>query len=428
MEVRITPDSARKMADKIAARCGIDKPLALEGLAAALNLAPWDRLSGVLAKEKPLATAKPTVPATAKANEDIVLEEGPNDGDDGDGIYVIFSPSEASNSDGAGYWSNAFGWTDLSSATRFRNGEIRSMNLPLSAGDDARWHRIGDKVLVLFHDIDWTLDVPEGERAQAMLDRGLRSEMTLAVSRDEVDDLAENGADLLSDETGWAVEGFRFKVLEQEDTSGPDTDDVAEWVGLHYGRNFAAEPQAKQREWIERYALAHGENVRMACADEDLAEHEFSPMPDGSAFVCTHCGWIQESAAAGAAELCESATWTSLEGYARYAAIAREAGLKVPDQPLNFEPATDAAGSGKTANSDPWWCVVGRIPGDDEDTSLCFQAASREEAVREFEAAMYDGEVSPEQARANVVERFGEAIYVTSVLRSDSKIDLAQPR
>lgn len=33
--------------------------------------------------------------------------------------------------------------------------------------------------------------------------------------------------------------------------------DVAEWVGLHYGRNFDAESSEKKMEWAERYAQAH---------------------------------------------------------------------------------------------------------------------------------------------------------------------------
>uniref|UniRef100_A0A6H1ZIF7 Uncharacterized protein n=1 Tax=viral metagenome TaxID=1070528 RepID=A0A6H1ZIF7_9ZZZZ len=36
------------------------------------------------------------------------------------------------------------------------------------------------------------------------------------------------------------------------------TDDVAEWVGLHYGRSFERESMEKRTEWVERYAEAHG--------------------------------------------------------------------------------------------------------------------------------------------------------------------------
>lgn len=37
-----------------------------------------------------------------------------------------------------------------------------------------------------------------------------------------------------------------------------DLDDVAEWVGLHYGRDFYTESALKKREWILRYAEIHG--------------------------------------------------------------------------------------------------------------------------------------------------------------------------
>ena len=37
-----------------------------------------------------------------------------------------------------------------------------------------------------------------------------------------------------------------------------DLDDVAEWVGLHYGRGFYTESAPKKREWILRYAEMHG--------------------------------------------------------------------------------------------------------------------------------------------------------------------------
>lgn len=51
--------------------------------------------------------------------------------------FVIFSASEAmANDDGAGFWSNEFGWTTLEQATRFdQAGGL----MPISAGNDAVW-------------------------------------------------------------------------------------------------------------------------------------------------------------------------------------------------------------------------------------------------------------------------------------------------
>ncbi|MBB5546556.1 hypothetical protein [Paraburkholderia fungorum] len=37
----------------------------------------------------------------------------------------------------------------------------------------------------------------------------------------------------------------------------PDLDLVGEWVGLHYHRNFEAEPAEKRAEWVGRYMEAH---------------------------------------------------------------------------------------------------------------------------------------------------------------------------
>ena len=42
-------------------------------------------------------------------------------------------------------------------------------------------------------------------------------------------------------------------------TSGIEVDagDVAEWVGLHYGRNFDADSVQKKQEWVDRFADFH---------------------------------------------------------------------------------------------------------------------------------------------------------------------------
>ena len=50
-----------------------------------------------------------------------------------------------------------------------------------------------------------------------------------------------------------------FQDAEEEicTARGIDLDDVAEWVGLHYQRNFEAEPAAARYEWIKRYLESH---------------------------------------------------------------------------------------------------------------------------------------------------------------------------
>lgn len=61
--------------------------------------------------------------------------------------------------------------------------------------------------------------------------------------------------------------------------------------------------------------------------------------------------------------------------------------------------------------------VIGRIPGQDEDTLLQFEEMTARAAVAEFTTQMYGGRVpDPKQTR------FGETIYVTHLLVSDSPI------
>ena len=48
------------------------------------------------------------------------------------------------------------------------------------------------------------------------------------------------------------------KTQELANNFGISLDDVAEWCGLHYGRDFYTESAPKKREWIERYAEMHG--------------------------------------------------------------------------------------------------------------------------------------------------------------------------
>lgn len=53
--------------------------------------------------------------------------------------FVVHSESEAAGEEGAGFWSNEEGWTNLGCASKFTFAEKRSFSLPLSRGDDATW-------------------------------------------------------------------------------------------------------------------------------------------------------------------------------------------------------------------------------------------------------------------------------------------------
>ena len=63
--------------------------------------------------------------------------------------------------------------------------------------------------------------------------------------------------------------------------------DVAEWVGLHYGRNFECEPFEKRSEWVERYAEGH-EILKPAASREvvqrEITIHNFRGTPPGEVY------------------------------------------------------------------------------------------------------------------------------------------------
>lgn len=70
-----------------------------------------------------------------------------------------------------------------------------------------------------------------------------------------------------------------------------------------------------------------------------------------------------------------------------------------------------------------YYAVTGRIPGDDEDSMYVFHVASREEAVALFTDEIYSETTCPEETRANVVKAHGQAVYINTVVVSDSSIE-----
>jgi hypothetical protein len=74
--------------------------------------------------------------------------------------WVIFSRSEAIAQEGAGFWSNEYGWTTLDLATKF---DSTFTPLPMSAGNDAVWmlapYRMNfNRLMLVEHPDDATLD------------------------------------------------------------------------------------------------------------------------------------------------------------------------------------------------------------------------------------------------------------------------------
>lgn len=61
------------------------------------------------------------------------------DENEGAARYVVYSPNESAAADGAGFWNNEEGWTEFEHATVFLNAEALTLQLPVSAGNDARY-------------------------------------------------------------------------------------------------------------------------------------------------------------------------------------------------------------------------------------------------------------------------------------------------
>lgn len=81
----------------------------------------------------------------------------------------------------------------------------------------------------------------------------------------------------------------------------------------------------------------------------------------------------------------------------------------------------DAAG---VASDEPplrFWAVTGRLPGDDEDTLHCFEAATQEDAVALFEEAIWEDET--DLKRDEVFAAHGRTVFVNSIAVSDAPIE-----
>lgn len=53
--------------------------------------------------------------------------------------FVLYSTNELVANDGAGFWSNDVGWVEYRFATKFTLHSVQSCNLPITAGQDAKW-------------------------------------------------------------------------------------------------------------------------------------------------------------------------------------------------------------------------------------------------------------------------------------------------
>ena len=66
--------------------------------------------------------------------------------------------------------------------------------------------------------------------------------------------------------------------------------------------------------------------------------------------------------------------------------------------------------------------VIGRLPGDDEDSMILFENMTRQQAEQAFEEEMYEDEIdATEKYNRNCLEP-GCAVFINHILTSDSPI------
>lgn len=69
-----------------------------------------------------------------------------------------------------------------------------------------------------------------------------------------------------------------------------------------------------------------------------------------------------------------------------------------------------------------YYAVIGRIPYDDEDTCLIFEAEEGTDVRQLFEDAMYEEIDNPEKNKAYHEKNHGAAVYINHILVSDTEI------
>ena len=76
-----------------------------------------------------------------------------------------------------------------------------------------------------------------------------------------------------------------------------------------------------------------------------------------------------------------------------------------------------------------FYAVIGRIPGDDEDSCYTYENVTRKQAVKLFEKDIYnDGESSAGEVadvREYAFKCHGVTVFINHVLSSDSAIEIA---
>ena len=166
--------------------------------------------------------------------------------------YVIYSPNESATCFGAGFWNNEDGWTEFEGATLFSEEEARSLNLPTSVGDDARFVEkeaawaayCGQQEpniarIRLTIDVDYALNDESAEGMQDFLERATRRAI---------------GNGMLSGDTSAEVDEYDLKVERRPGaTQNEEVARVRLTIDVAYDLN--EETAEDMRDFLERAAF-----------------------------------------------------------------------------------------------------------------------------------------------------------------------------
>lgn len=166
--------------------------------------------------------------------------------------FVIYSPTEAAECFGAGFWNNEEGWTEFEEATLFTEAEARSLNLPASVGNDARFveessawaaycEEQGTQIarVRLTADVDYALSDETADEMIAFLERATR----MAI-----------GNGMLSGDTSAEVDEYDLKVERMPGaTQNEEVARVQLTIDVAYDLN--EETAEDMRDFLERAAF-----------------------------------------------------------------------------------------------------------------------------------------------------------------------------
>lgn len=254
MQVELTSKSVRTMASRLSkAYPDISRPLALEMLAKALGYRNFDTLSGLLKQEVLKESAPPLPDLSLFGNAVELWMEAYVCDDFGDGpswamvaldaplVTRILKMQATCQNNALGHvseWESPSDWEE-------------------DAGYGSRFN-MQDWQLYVSSDRFWFRGHPK-HCSTAVETRGIRIEELMSKLS------CPTGTGSASDTLAW-VAGALFWDGDSAEAwleelpylpEGHTLADLAEWVGLHYKKNFFTESVSAQYEWVCRYREAH---------------------------------------------------------------------------------------------------------------------------------------------------------------------------